>query len=177
MVVVKLERLDKMAFAPFGDVIETEGSDWYPINQGSTRRYHALATVQISGADGHAGISLARGEAFNYPLTITTLERHPLGSQSWIPCTQASFIAVVAPNGADDRPDESALRAFYVQGHQGINYHQGVWHHPLRTLGTRGDFIVVDRIGTAPNCDEYELSRTYCVDGSYMGGQQVVQSV
>lgn len=176
MIVVKLERLDKASFAPFGDVIEIDGSDWFPINQGSTRRYHDLAPVHISGDDGRAGISLARGDAFNYPVVITMLERHPLGTQAWIPCTQTPFIAVVAPNGPDDRPDEAGLRAFYVQGSQGINYRQGVWHHPLRTLGQQGDFIVVDRIGTAPNCDEHTLSRIYCIDGSYMGGQVVQPS-
>lgn len=172
MNILKLERLTKAAFAAFGDVIETEGNEWYPINHGTTRRYHHLASVQIA-KHGHAGISLARGDAFNYPLTIKMLERHPLGSQSWIPCTHTPFIAVVAPNGADDKPDEAGLRAFYVQGNQGVNYYQGTWHHPLMTLGRQGDFIIVDRIGPEPNCDECELAQSYCVDGSYIGGQIV----
>lgn len=175
MYVLKLEPLDKAAFAPFGDVVQAEGSDWFPINNGTTRRYHHLASVQLAGEGAQAGISLARGDAFNYPLHIGMLERHPLGSQSWIPCNQASFIAVVAPNGPDDRPDESGLRAFFVQGNQGVNYHLGTWHHPLMTLGQQGDFIVVDRIGTTPNCDEHQLSRTYCIDGTYVGGSDGYQ--
>ena len=32
--------LTREAFAPFGDVIETEGAHHYPINQGTTERYH-----------------------------------------------------------------------------------------------------------------------------------------
>lgn len=171
MVILKLEHLDKAAFAGFGDVIQIDGSVWYPINNGTTRRYHHLGAVQVQGSDGQAGISLARGDAFSFPLQIGMLERHPLGSQSWIPCNQASFIAVVAPNGPDDAPDESRLRAFYVEGNQGVNYHMGTWHHPLMTLGKQGDFVVVDRIGTAPNCDEVRLSQTYLIDGSFIDAQ------
>jgi ureidoglycolate lyase len=168
--VLKLERLTKEAFAPFGDVIEADGSSWHLINQGAARRYHHLASVVVDGADGRPGISLVRGDAFNYPLKITMLERHPLGSQAWIPCNQTPFIVVVAPN-SDDRPDESGIRGFYVQGNQGVNYHKGTWHHPLMALGRQGNFIVVDRIGTASNCDERNLETTYSIDGSYAGGQ------
>lgn len=171
MNVLKLECLSKAAFAPFGDVIETEGSDWYPINGGTTRRYHDLGTVQIAGEGGRAGISLARGQAFSYPISIGMLERHPLGSQSWIPCKQSPFIVVVAPAATPEKPDETGLRAFYVQGNQGVNYHCGTWHHPLISLGQDGDFVVVDRIGDQPNCDEYALERSYCIDGSYVGNQ------
>lgn len=175
MNILKLERLTREAFAPFGDVIETEGRDSYPINQGTTQRFHHLASVHIADKHGRAGISLARGSAFNYPLTVAMLERHPLGSQAWIPTNQTPFIAVVAPNGADGRPDEAGLRAFYVQGNQGVNYHPGTWHHPLMTLGQRGDFIVVDRIGSGENCDEQELAQSYSIDGSY-AGSHVVQA-
>ncbi|RTZ41056.1 ureidoglycolate lyase [Candidimonas sp. SYP-B2681] len=166
MYLLKLEPLSKAAFAPFGEVIQAEGSDWYPINNGTTRRYHQLASVQLIGEGARAGISLAHGGGRTYPIMINMLERHPLGSQSWIPLNQVSFIAVVAPNGADDKPDESGLRAFLVQGDQGVNYYSGTWHHPLITLGQGGEFIVVDRIDSAPNCDEAPLSRSYLIDGS-----------
>ncbi len=162
---LKVEPLSRAAFAPFGEVIQMEGSDWYPINRGTTRRYHHLASVQLIGESARAGISLARGDGCTYPVTINMLERHPLGSQSWIPLNQASFIAVVAPNGSDDKPDESGLRAFLVQGDQGVNYYSGTWHHPLITLGHDGDFIVVDRVDGAPNCDEAPLTRSYFIDG------------
>lgn len=167
MHILKLEPLTQETFAPFGDVIETDGRAWIPINQGSTRRYHDLGSVQVLGDGARAGISLAVGNAFNYPLRVGMLERHPLGSQSWIPTNRVSFIAVVAPNGADDAPDEAGLRAFHVQGIQGVNYHAGTWHHPLLTLGMPGEFIVVDRVGDQPNCDERTLRREYCIDGSY----------
>ena len=173
MTKLKLERLDKASFAEFGDVIEMDGSAWYPINKGTTRRYHHLGTVQIQGGDGQAGISLARGDAFSFPLRIHMLERHPLGSQSWIPCNQTPFVAVVAPNGPDGKPDETRIRAFYVEGNQGVNYHLGTWHHPLLPLGKQGDFVVVDRIGNAPNCDEHNLSQEYLIDGTFLQASTV----
>ena len=167
MSILKLERLSQTNFAPFGDVIEMGDREWFHINAGTTRRYHDLGRVQIEGADGQGGISMALGDAFQFPLTIRMLERHPLGSQAWIPFNGTPFVAVVAPNGADDRPDESAIRAFYVESGQGVNYHKGTWHHPLMSLGRPGEFIVVDRIGTASNCDECDLRQVRLVDGSY----------
>ncbi len=166
MTVLKLEPLTSMAFAPFGDVIATQDNDWFPINNGTTRRYHHLGQIQVLGDDGKPGISLATGGAFDFPISVRMLERHPLGSQSWIPVNNTPFIVVVAPNGADDRPDESRIRAFYATGQQGVNYHAGTWHHPLLTLSESGNFIVVDRIGTTPNCDECDLHQPFVVDGS-----------
>lgn len=164
---LKLEQLTQSGFADFGDVLEMDGRDWFPINGGTTRRYHCQALVQTAGTDGQAGISLARGDAFHLPINIAMLERHPLGSQAWIPMDGASFIVVVAPDGPDGRPHEGAIRAFYADGSQGVNYHQGTWHHPLLTLGRKGSFIVVDRIGDAPNCDECNLDQHYVIDGAF----------
>lgn len=160
-----LEPLSKEAFAPFGDVIEIDGSDWFHINNGTTERYHRLADVAVTGSDGRPVISLARGDAFDAPLTVKMLERHPLGSQAWIPFNRVPFIVVVAPNGEDDKPDTSRMRAFYAEGNQGVNYHQGTWHHPLMSFRSRGEFIVVDRAGTAPNCDEAFFDDTWQIQG------------
>lgn len=170
MSILKLELLDPAAFAPFGDVIQIEGRPWFPINGGTTRRYHDQGRVQVQGADGQGGISMARGDAFNFPLRIAMLERHPLGSQAWIPSNRTPFIVVVAPNGANDLPEESAIRAFYARPDQGVNYHQGTWHHPLMSLGKQGDFIVIDRIGTVANCDERNLHTVRIVDGTTIDG-------
>lgn len=169
MLQLKLEHLNQGSFAAFGDVIEMGSRNWFPINNGTTRRYHDLARVQINGDDGHGAISMAHGDAFQFPLHISMLERHPLGSQAWIPFNQTPFIAVVAPATESNQPDESAIRAFYVRPDQGVNYHLGTWHHPLMALGRQGDFIIVDRAGTAPNCDEYFLQAVRLIDGSFHG--------
>lgn len=160
---IRLEPLDRAGFAPFGDVIDLD-ADWFPINQGTTRRYHALGDIQVLGDHGRGVISLAVAKQASMPIVLHMLERHPLGSQAWIPRGAAPFIVVVAPNGADDKPDESGLRAFYARADQGVNYHAGVWHHPLLCLAEQGQFIVIDRDGAEHNCDETELQHARTIE-------------
>ncbi|APQ10756.1 ureidoglycolate hydrolase [Pseudomonas oryzihabitans] len=148
-----IEPLTAEGFAPFGDVIETEGRDWFPINNGSTQRFHALARVETGPADGAAIISIFRARRLEYPLTITMLERHPHGSQAFVPLRGEPFLVVVAPPAA--QPDAQAIRVFRTDGRQGINYHAGVWHHPVLALRDEDDFLIVDRSGELPNCDEH----------------------
>ncbi|PZP22829.1 ureidoglycolate lyase [Pseudomonas kuykendallii] len=148
-----IEPLTKQAFAPFGDVIETEGSDFFMINNGSTRRYHKLATVETRLPDDQAIISIFRAEALKMPLTIRMLERHPQGSQAFVPLLGKPFLVVVAPLG--DSPDPAQVRAFISDGRQGVNYRRGVWHHPVLAIAAQDDFLVVDRSGAGNNCDEH----------------------
>ncbi len=148
-----IEPLSKAAFAPFGDVIETQGSAHFLINNGSTQRFDRLADVQLGTAQDQAVISIFRAQALPMPLTVRMLERHPLGSQAFIPLQGKAFLIVVAPAG--EVPHSEAVRAFRSDGHQGINYHQGVWHHPILALADGDDFLVVDRKGPGNNCDEF----------------------
>lgn len=166
--ILKLEKLTAESFAPFGDVIEILGEASFPINGGTTARYHDLGKIQTEQDGDRPAISMARGSGYQFPIEIKMLERHPKGSQAWIPTNGTPFVVVVAPNGLEDRPDESQLRAFFAEGHQGVNYHKGTWHHPLLTYsqGT-GDFVVIDRIGKGNNCDEQDLSKTYIITGDY----------
>ena len=150
---LKIEPLTKEAFAPFGDVIETEGSDYFMINNGSTRRYHKLATVETAQPDDQAIISIFAADALDMPLVIRMLERHPQGSQAFIPLLGNPFLVVVAPLG--DAPVPGNVRAFRSNGRQGVNYHRGVWHHPVLTIEKRDEFLVVDRSGSGNNCDEH----------------------
>jgi ureidoglycolate lyase len=153
---IPLEPLERARFAPFGDVIDLH-ADWFAINQGTTRRYHALGDIQVLGEGGRGVISLAVAQAAAQPVRVRMLERHPLGSQAWVPRGNAAFIAVVAPNGPDDKPLETGIRAFLARPGQGVNYHAGVWHHPLICLAEQGEFLVVDRDGAGNNCDEADL--------------------
>ncbi|MDR6676067.1 ureidoglycolate lyase [Pseudomonas oryzihabitans] len=148
-----IEPLTAEGFAPFGDVIETEGRDWFPINNGSTQRFHALARVETGPADGAAIISIFRARRLEYPLTIAMLERHPHGSQAFVPLRGEPFLVVVAPPAP--QPDAQAIRVFRTDGRQGINYHAGVWHHPVLALRDEDEFLIVDRRGELPNCDEH----------------------
>ncbi|TAM06902.1 MAG: ureidoglycolate lyase [Paraburkholderia sp.] len=149
-----VELLTRDAFAPFGDVIELEGANAFPINLGTTMRYHDLAKVDVTDEGGRALINLFRGEARVLPFEVKMLERHPLGSQAFLPLDSRPYLIVVAPAGD---LDITQIRAFVTQGWQGVNYAKGVWHHPLIALGEVSDFIVVDRGGAGHNLDEQDL--------------------
>ncbi|KAA0082212.1 ureidoglycolate lyase [Trinickia soli] len=157
MTALTIEPLTKSAFAPFGDVIELEGAREIPINLGTTLRYHDLARVDVADEDGRPLISLFRGQPRALPFEVTMLERHPLGSQAFLPMTNKPYLVVVAPAGT---LDSQAVRAFVTRGWQGVNYAKGVWHHPLIALDEVSDFIVVDRGGQGHNCDEQTLPRS-----------------
>ena len=150
------EPLTREAFALFGDVIDTDGAESFPINQGRTERFHALSRVELSGATDRGILSIFRGQPLT-PLEIALMERHPLGSQSFIPMNNVDFLAVVAPPGDFD---EAAVRVFLVKGHQGVTYHAGTWHAPLLPLTADADYLVVDRQGLGRNCDEVDLQQS-----------------
>ncbi len=148
--------LTRERFAPYGDVIQTDRSvEHFPINNGSTMRYHDMARVQLLGAGARPVISIFRGQPFALPVTLKLMERHPQGSQAFVPMRRDRFLLVVAPAGDGFSVDD--LRAFITNGSQGVNYHAGVWHHPLLSLDRVSDFLVVDRAGEGDNCDEREL--------------------
>jgi ureidoglycolate lyase len=148
-----IQPLTRDAFAPFGDVIDTEGREHFLINNGSTERYHHLADVQLGGPSDMGIISIFRAQALEMPMSIAMLERHPHGSQAFMPLLGHPFLVVVAPPA--DQPDPEAICAFYSNGRQGVNYHRGVWHHPVLALHPLDDFLVVDRRGPGNNCDEH----------------------
>ncbi|EIM96900.1 ureidoglycolate hydrolase [Paraburkholderia hospita] len=154
MKTLAIEPLTREAFAPFGDVIELEGAKQIPINLGTTIRYHDLANVDVTKEGGRTLVNLFRGQARVLPFEITMMERHPLGSQAFIPLNDKPYLVVVAPAG---ELDESKIRAFVTSGWQGVNYAKGVWHHPLLALGEVSDFIVVDRGGDGHNLNEQNL--------------------
>jgi ureidoglycolate lyase len=141
------------AFAPFGDVIETAGRQPRSINQGTTERYHDLASIELGG--GHPLLNIFVAQPLPLPLRITMIERHPLGSQAFVPLDSADFLVVVA--APCDRPKPNDLRAFLAAKGQGVNYAPGVWHHPVIALGQETRFLVFDRGGEDADCDEHRF--------------------
>jgi len=151
-----LEPLTAAAFAPFGDVIETSDSaQRMHVNQGYAERYHDLATVDLAGSGAKAVISIFRSRPRHFPLSLTVLERHPLGSQAFMPLTALAYLVVVAPG--DDIPLLDELRCFLALPVQGVNYARGTWHHPLLSLRETVDFLAIDRGGPGVNLQEYQL--------------------
>lgn len=152
---LKLEPLSAEAFAPYGDVIEVSARNHViPINYGMTARHHDLAQVDVGDDGGSAIISIFRTEPIQLPFAIKLMERHPKGSQTFMPLSGNPYVIVVAPAG---ELDPGALRAFIAQRDQGVNYHKGTWHHYCLGLNCSNDFLVVDRGGDGDNCDEVKL--------------------
>jgi ureidoglycolate lyase len=151
---MKIDKLSRTAFAEFGEVISAEGADHFPINSGTTERYHDLARVDVAESDGKPLINIFRGQPRRLPFAVTMMERHPLGSQAFIPLSRNPYLIVVSPRG-DFQPQ--TLRAFLANSGQGVNYGKGVWHHALIVLYEVSDFIVIDRGGVGANCDERQL--------------------
>ncbi|WP_345796468.1 ureidoglycolate lyase [Castellaniella sp. MT123] len=150
-----IEPLTRNAFARFGDVIQVDDSvRHFTINEGNTERYHDLANLD-PGADGRAIVSIFRGLPRTLPFTVTMMERHPKASQAFIPLSGRPYLVVVA--APESTPTVDDLRVFLCQGHQGVNYARGVWHHPLLGLDAVSDFLIIDRAGPGDNCDIVQM--------------------
>jgi ureidoglycolate lyase len=151
------------AFRPFGDVIEA--ADAYElINNGTTQKFADLAKIDVSADGGRPCVSIYRATPYKLPLMIKMLERHPLGTQLFMPLHDEPFLIVVAPSG--DTVDPSSVRSFITKGRQGINYHRGTWHHPLLRLHDASDFLVIDRSGPDKNCDVFFVQHEELVIGA-----------
>jgi ureidoglycolate lyase len=145
------EPLTREAFAAFGDVIEMEGAAHYPINQGFAERFNDLARVDMM--DGAVNVSLFLADPRPRPIVIDLMERHPLGSQAFMPLQDAPWLIVVAL----DPRDAASFRAFSASGRQGVNYARNAWHFPLLVTGEQNRFLVIDRKGEESNLEEISL--------------------
>ena len=158
MTEIVIRPIDAAAFAPFGDVIDCAGDPDRIINQGLCGRYHDRARLDF--ADGRAGVSLFKAEPRALPLTLEMVERHPEGSQCFIPMSMDPFLVIVAPdeNGAPGTP-----QAFETAPGQAVNFHRGTWHGVLTPLHAPGLFAVVDRIGAGANLEEHWFQEPFAV--------------
>ena len=149
------EPLTAATFAPFGEVLEASG-DFRLINQGLCKRHHDRAALDF-GPDGRAGISIFHAEPRALPYAFDLIERHPDGSQAFLPMTAHPFLVIVA------KGPQSTPRAFLTNGAQGINLNRGTWHGVLTPLHAPGLFAVVDRIGLTPNLEEHRFNEPWTV--------------
>lgn len=147
------------AFADYGDVIEVSGEPDKIINQGMCGRHHDLA--QLDFADGRAGISLFDAKARTFPYTVDMVERHPDGSQAFVPLDGVPMLVIVA---SDEGGSPENLKAFISQPGQSINLHRGTWHGVLAPLEKPGRYLVVDRIGAGANLEEHWFETPWTVE-------------
>jgi ureidoglycolate lyase len=152
--IIYIEPLTAEAFAPFGQVIETQGANHYPINAGMTERYHDLAKVELGGVHARPLISIFHGQPYSLPLNLGLVERHPLGSQAFYPLGEAHWLVIVAE---DESGMPVRLRAFLPAPGQGVNIAMNTWHGVLTTFEKDAQFLVVDRGGEGNNLEEFPL--------------------
>ncbi len=146
--------LTAAAFSSFGDVLDTEGAHTL-INNGTTLQFPDLAQIDVSSEGGRPRVSIYRATPYGTPLSVMRLERHPLSSQLFMPLSSEPFLVIVGEGKDSIAP--SGVQAFVTNGHQGINYHRGTWHHPLLALGHETEFLVIDREGPGDNCEEFSF--------------------
>lgn len=151
---IRIEPLTAAAFAPFGDIIEVRGAPTKLINQGMCGRYTDIARLDFG--TGRAGISLFDAEARALPYRLELVERHPLGSQAFLPLDGVPFLVCVA---LDAGGVPGPVRAFLTAPGQGINLLRNTWHGVLAPIGAPGRYAVVDRIGEEPNLQEHWFER------------------
>jgi ureidoglycolate lyase len=160
---LKPEPLTRERFAAFGDVVEADASRKAAMNAGRFERYNNLCGIDLPH-NGRVAISIARCRtATALPHRVDMVERHPHGSQAFVPLSKCRFVVVVAP------PEESVeagdLRAFVTNGRQGVNYHRGTWHMPLISFDAGQEFLIIERAADGPNCDEHWLDEAVLLRG------------
>ena len=156
---IDIQPMDAGAFAPFGDVLDCAGDPDKIINQGLCGRFHDRARLEF-GPDGRAGLSLFQAEPRQLPMKLEMVERHPEGSQAFIPMSWHPFLVIVAPD-SDGTPGTPL--AFETAPGQAINFRPNTWHGVLCPLHSPGIFAVVDRIGQTPNLEEHWFLTPYMV--------------
>ena len=155
---IKPEPLTATNFAPFGDVLDFSGTPDKMINQDMCGRFHDRAT--LTHTDGRAGISLFEAVPRQLPYRLEMMERHPLGSQAFLPMTAFPFLVIVADdeNGCPGLPF-----AFLTEPNMGVNYHANIWHGVLTPLSVPGRFVVIDRIGPGTNLEEHWFDEAFVI--------------
>ncbi|WP_137130425.1 ureidoglycolate lyase [Rhizobium sp. FY34] len=157
---LSIRPLTRDAFLPFGQVIEADLSTLKLINGGNTERFHALGEAEALGEGARVILNLFRGKPRAFPYSVTMMERHPFGSQSFSPLSGKPYLVVVS----EDESGRPAMpQVFLARGDQGVNYAANVWHHPLMTIGEICDFLVVDRDGPGNNLEEFFFDQPFLI--------------
>ena len=154
--IIKPKPISKENFKKFGDMISTEDIKPLEINNGFAKRYDGIAKLDTKKNNGESTICIFSALKRSFPMKIDMMEKHPLGSQAFIPMKETVFLSFVAPEG--DKPDLNRVEAFIIPKGIGVNYNPGVWHFPLISTEDM-NFLVVDRKGEGDNLIIYDLKK------------------
>ena len=147
-ITVNPKPITKENFSKFGDVITTDDIKPLEINDGYAKRFDGIANLNTSKDNGETTICIFSALKRSFPMKIDMMEKHPLGSQAFVPMKETTFLVFVAPKGA--KPNLNEVEAFIVPPGIGVNYNSGTWHFPL--IATEDmNFLVVDRKGSGEN--------------------------
>ncbi|MEN4920872.1 ureidoglycolate lyase [Achromobacter spanius] len=148
-----LAELTAETFAPYGTIIASAGRDGREINAGTTLRVD-MPEPDILKQGGRPSLSVFRATPGSLPFEVRMMERHRLGSQTFVPLMGTPFVVLVALGATE--PDLSTLKAFRADGSAGITLAPDVWHHPLLALAA-GDFVVLERKGETVDCEIVDM--------------------
>jgi len=140
--VIKPIKITKTKFSAFGDVISSNDIKPTDINAGYAKRFDNLANINTSKDGGKTIVSIFSALKRSFPMKIDMMEKHPLGSQAFIPMKETTFLCFVAPLG--ESPEIDKIQSFIIPPKTGINYKPGIWHFPLISTEDT-DFLVIDR--------------------------------
>ena len=143
-------------FAAYGDLISTDAIKPMDINSGYAKRFDNLAKISTSKDKGETIVSIFSALKRSFPMKIDMMEKHPLGSQAFVPMKETIFLSFVAPPG--DAPEINKIRSFIIPPKMGINYKPGIWHFPLISTEDT-NFLVIDRKGNGKNLTIHKFER------------------
>ena len=146
--IIKPIKINRSNFNTYGDLISTNDINPIDINAGYAKRFDNLANLNTSKDGGKAIVSIFSALKRTFPMKIDMMEKHPLGSQAFIPMKETTFLCFVAPSG--ESPQIDKIQSFIIPPKTGINYKPGIWHFPLISTEDT-NFLVIDRKGEGEN--------------------------
>ena len=146
--IIKPIKITRTNFAAYGDLISSDDINPMDINAGYAKRFDNLANISVSKDGGKTIVSIFSALKRKFPMKIDMMEKHPLGSQAFIPMKETTFLCFVAPPG--ESPEIDKIQSFIIPPKTGINYRPGIWHFPLISTEDT-DFLVIDRKGNSEN--------------------------
>ena len=146
--IIKPIEITRKNFSIYGDLISSDNIKPININAGYAKRFDNLANINTLKDGGKTIVSIFSALKRNFPMKIDMMEKHPLGSQAFIPMKETTFLCFVAPPG--ESPEINKIQSFIIPPKTGINYKPGIWHFPLISTEDT-DFLVIDRKGNGEN--------------------------